>query len=150
MPYPVEQGVVGVTGERRIEFAQQVRVAVAQFGAFAQPLAGCVILHDQTATRLGQPVALFAQPMHQIIPISRLGEIISEKRPQESDEPLIRPYRRLRFVASIEITVDRIADHLADAYIFGLRHARKRSEGRFGQFQNDLMHIHRCSIAADG
>ena len=138
---------MGMAGKRCIKLSQELGVAMAQLRSFADPLAGCMIQQDQTTARLTQPKALRAQPTKQIIPIPRIGKIVSEKRPQGSDEPLIRPDRRLRFFPALQIADDGITNDLANRYIVILGSNLQCSKHRGGQLEGDFTLFHRATVA---
>ncbi|MCX7286889.1 MAG: hypothetical protein NTW20_04850 [Rhodobacterales bacterium] len=110
-------------------------------------MAAVMRLKDQAATRFGKSVALGKQAFLQILPVARIGEVVSEERPQGSDEPLIRPDGRLRFGAAPDIAIDGFADDLANAdVVFPCNPFKDGPDGRIkaqGRF-------HAASFAADG
>ena len=141
---------MGMAGKRRVELPQKLGITIAKLRSFAQAVACGVVKQDQAATGFGETVAFGQQSGEQVAPIVRKGKVMSEKRPQGSDEPLIRPDRRLRCFPAAQVARDRVADDMADRGILGLCRRFQGGKHRGGKPDCDVVLVHPATLAQDG
>ena len=132
--------------EGRVKLAQKLGVAIAKLGSFAKSFARAVILQDQSPTGLGKAIALDAEAGEEIVPASRIGKIIGQKCAQRGNQTLIRPDRRLRFLAPMQVAVR--ASRMIwpiDASSASATASEGGKHGR-GQAQGDVMGFHAAIV----
>lgn len=132
--------------EGRIELPQQGREGIAQFGGFAEALASALGQKDQAAPGFGQRKTLALQAVAEIGPRPGIGKVISEERPQGSNEPLIRPDGRLRFFAAGHLARDGVAHQSSDRNILCRCDLLQGEQRRLGQFEDDFAVVHAGSL----